>query len=263
MWFREHLFNILHILPFPPPPEIGVTFSSPNHELVEWITHSASAGKSCFLKATTELWAPRLSYDMQAGIKSTIKFSSCSVHYIRLYWWLLKLSNTTTCLTNPLLQHIALPKGGLHGQQTCILRLFKPKRQGWRISISSGQISFVPAKELQVSAAARPKQLDRSTQFGSAWNDGMFLNSSFQWIYVSPMCHKQDSNSSLLDRAWRWLHGFCQGGLPLWDVIAQRATQCLYSNSHKKTGLNPWKWTFSSGRWLHNKGTLADIIRRV
>lgn len=68
---------------------------------------------------------------MQAGIKSTIKFSSCSVHYIRLYWWLLKLSNTTTCLTNPLLQHIALLKGGLHGQQTCTLRLFKPKRQGF------------------------------------------------------------------------------------------------------------------------------------
>lgn len=79
MWFREHLFNILHILPFPPPPELGVTFSSPNHELVEWITHSASAGKSCFLKATTELWAPRLSYNMQAGITSTLKFSSCKI----------------------------------------------------------------------------------------------------------------------------------------------------------------------------------------
>lgn len=42
------------------------------------------------------------------------------------------------------------------------------------------KFSFVPAKHLQVSAAARPKQLDRSTQFGSAWNGGTFLNSSFQ-----------------------------------------------------------------------------------
>lgn len=77
MWFREHHFNILHILPFPPPPEMGVTFSSPNHELMEWITHRASAGKSCFLRATTDLQAPRLCCDMQAGIKSTLKFSSC------------------------------------------------------------------------------------------------------------------------------------------------------------------------------------------
>lgn len=42
------------------------------------------------------------------------------------------------------------------------------------------KFSFVPAKQLQVSAAARPKQLDRSTQFASAWKEGMFLNSSFQ-----------------------------------------------------------------------------------
>lgn len=39
---------------------------------------------------------------------------------------------------------------------------------------------------------------------------------------------------------------------------------CAVIATKKKTmGWKPRKWTFCSGRWLHNKGALADIMRRV